>query len=133
MPHLTVSSCTSLNRIVGSAFVFFRVPLYVFASFLLLLLLACPFYATPFLFFFFLVFRDRVSLYSFNCPGTHFVGQAGLELRNLPVSASRVLGLKARATLLGCHTISARLSSSLPSDVLQYGSGTTQIACYPLN
>jgi hypothetical protein len=37
--------------------------------------------------YFFLVFRDRVSLYSPGCPGTHFVDQAGLELRNLPVSA----------------------------------------------
>ena len=25
---------------------------------------------------------------SWNCPGTHFVDQAGLELRNLPASAS---------------------------------------------
>ena len=41
------------------------------------------------------VFRDRVSLYSPGCPGTHFVDQAGLKLRNLPASASRVLGLKA--------------------------------------
>jgi hypothetical protein len=32
------------------------------------------------------------------CPGTHFVDQAGLELRNLPASASQVLGLKACAT-----------------------------------
>jgi hypothetical protein len=44
---------------------------------------------------FFLVFRDRVSLCSPGCPGTHSVDQAGLELRNLPASASRVLGLKA--------------------------------------
>jgi hypothetical protein len=43
------------------------------------------------------VFRDRVSLYSSGCPGTHFVDQAGLELRNPPASASRVLGLKACA------------------------------------
>jgi hypothetical protein len=50
-----------------------------------------------FFFFFFLVFRDRVSLCSPGCPGIHFVDQAGLELRNLPASASasRVLGLKA--------------------------------------
>jgi hypothetical protein len=34
------------------------------------------------------VFRDRVSLYSPGCPGTHFVDQAGLQLRNLPASAS---------------------------------------------
>jgi hypothetical protein len=31
--------------------------------------------------FFFLVFRDRVSLCSPGCPRTHFVDQAGLELR----------------------------------------------------
>jgi hypothetical protein len=47
------------------------------------------------------VFRDRVSLYSPGCPGTHSVDQAGLELRNPPASASRVLGLKACATTPG--------------------------------
>jgi hypothetical protein len=31
-------------------------------------------------------------------PGTHFVDQAGLELRNPPASASQVLGLKVCAT-----------------------------------
>jgi hypothetical protein len=41
------------------------------------------------------VFQDRVSL----CiPGTHSVDQGDLELRNLPASASQVLGLKACAT-----------------------------------
>jgi hypothetical protein len=44
------------------------------------------------------VFRDRVSLYSPGCPGTHFVDQAGLELRNSTASASQVLGLKACTT-----------------------------------
>jgi hypothetical protein len=39
-------------------------------------------------FFFFFLFQDRVSLYSPGCPGTHFVDQAGLELRNLPASTS---------------------------------------------
>jgi hypothetical protein len=43
-------------------------------------------------------FQDRVSLYSPGCPGTHFVDQTGLKLRNLPASASQVLGLKACAT-----------------------------------
>jgi hypothetical protein len=43
-------------------------------------------------------FQDRVSLYSPGCPGTHSVDQAGLKLRNLPASASQVLGLKACAT-----------------------------------
>jgi hypothetical protein len=48
-----------------------------------------------------LVFRDRVSLCSPGCPGTHSVDQADLELRNPPVSASasRVLGSKACATM----------------------------------
>jgi hypothetical protein len=46
------------------------------------------------IFFVVVVFGDRVSLYSPGCPGTHFVDQAGLELRNPPASASRVLGLK---------------------------------------
>jgi hypothetical protein len=44
-------------------------------------------------FFFFLVF-----LCIPDCPGTHFVDQAGLELRNPPASASQVLGLKACIT-----------------------------------
>jgi polyferredoxin len=71
-----------------------------------------PYYHTSFFFFFFilfirsfiylfiLVFQDSVSLCSSGCPGTHFVDQAGLELRNPPTSASasRVLGLKACAT-----------------------------------
>jgi hypothetical protein len=47
--------------------------------------------------FFFFFFRDRF-LCSPGCPGTHFVDQAGLELRNIPASASQVLGLKVCAT-----------------------------------
>jgi hypothetical protein len=46
----------------------------------------------------FFSFRDRVSLYSPGCTGTHSVDQAGLKLRNLPASASQVLGLKVCAT-----------------------------------
>ena len=46
-------------------------------------------------------FRDRFSLYSPGCPGTHFVDQAGLELRNLPESAYQVLGLKVCTTTPG--------------------------------
>jgi hypothetical protein len=53
------------------------------------------FFVCLFFVFLLLVFRDRVSLYSPGCPGTHFVDQAGLELRNPPASASQVLGLKA--------------------------------------
>jgi hypothetical protein len=50
------------------------------------------------IFLFIYLFLDRVSLYRPVCPGTHSVDQDGLELRNLPVSASQVLGLKACAT-----------------------------------
>jgi hypothetical protein len=57
-----------------------------------------PHICTFFFFSYFWFFRDRVSLYSPNCPGTHSVDQAGLELRNLPASASRVLGLKVCTT-----------------------------------
>ena len=49
-------------------------------------------------FFFFRFFRDRVSLYSPGCPGTHSEDQAGLELRNHPSSVSHVLGLKMYTT-----------------------------------
>jgi hypothetical protein len=58
------------------------------------------------LFCFVFVFQDMVSLYSPGCPATHFVDQAGLELRNPSASASRVLGLKACATTLGDRRIS---------------------------
>jgi hypothetical protein len=46
----------------------------------------------------FFLFFETGFLCSPGCPGTHFVDQAGLELRNLPASASQVLGLKACAT-----------------------------------
>ena len=58
-----------------------------------------------FFFFFFLFFLDNISLYCPGCPGTYFVDQAGIELRNRPASASRVLGLKACATTPGCHSL----------------------------
>ena len=43
-------------------------------------------------------FQDRVSLCGPGCPGTRSVDQAALELRDLPASASQVLGLKEYAT-----------------------------------
>jgi hypothetical protein len=54
------------------------------------------------------VFRDRVSLYSPDYPGTHSVDQAGLELRNLPASASQVLGLQASTTTPGFQSVLER-------------------------
>jgi hypothetical protein len=44
----------------------------------------------------FVCFRDRVSLCSPGCPGTHFVDQAGLKLRNPPV---RTLLLRSQSTM----------------------------------
>jgi hypothetical protein len=69
-----------------------------------LLVLKFPVHSFFFLiiiYLFILVFRDRVSLYSPGCLGTHSVDQAGLELRNPPASASLVLGLKACTTTPG--------------------------------
>ena len=54
------------------------------------------FFLFGFLFFF---FRERVYLCSHSCPGTHSVDQAGRKLRDLPVSASQVLGLKVCTTM----------------------------------
>ena len=50
-------------------------------------------------------FRDRVSLYSPDCLGTHSVDQAALELRNLLASASQALGLKAYGTTAQLNVI----------------------------
>jgi hypothetical protein len=45
--------------------------------------------------------RQALSMYvAFDCPGTHSVDQVGLKLRDLPATASQVLGLKACATWL---------------------------------
>ena len=63
------------------------------------------------LFVCFLIFQDRVSLDSPGCPGTHFVDQASLELRNLPASASQVLWSMAWATTPGWGRISYGQSS----------------------
>jgi len=73
-------------------------------------------------------FQDRVSLCSPGCPGTHSVDQAGLELRNLPASASQVLGLKA------CTT-TAQLSNCCQSFCLSlsvaYKRAASCLACLP--
>jgi hypothetical protein len=80
--------CSLMNYICGEAtkYLIFLIGYFLYLHFF-------------FSFSFGFVFRDRVSLYSPVCPGTHFVDQAGLELRNPPASASWVLGLKACATI----------------------------------
>ena len=82
------------------------------------------FFVCLFLFGFFVVFffsRGRVSLYSPSCPVTHSVDQAGFELRNPPASASRVLGLKARAAAVQHKLIISSYSTfrSLAKDFRQ--------------
>jgi hypothetical protein len=67
-------------------------------------------YLFIYLFVYLFGFRDRVFLYSPGCPGTHSVDQAGLELRNPPASASRVLGLKAHTTTPGSFLLFLRRS-----------------------
>jgi hypothetical protein len=47
--------------------------------------------------------QDRVTLCSPGCPGTLSIDQDGFELRDLPASASPVLGLKS------CTTTTLRL------------------------
>jgi hypothetical protein len=69
-----------------------------------------------FVLFVFWVFWDRVSLCSPVCPETHFADQAGLELRNLPASASWVLGLKACATTPGYGPVLKVTSTTLQLD-----------------
>jgi hypothetical protein len=83
-----------------SFFLYFSLSLSLSLSFFLYFSLFLSFFLFVFLFLFFF-FRDRVSLYSPGCPGTHSVDQAGLKLRNSPASASQVLGLKACATKPG--------------------------------
>jgi hypothetical protein len=73
----------------------------------------------------FFFFRDRVSLCSPGCPGTHFVEQAGLELRNPPASASRVLGLKACATTPGHGLALCGLLSLLSYRIHDHHPGVT--------
>ena len=58
------------------------------------------------------LFQDRVSMCSPGCPGTHFVDQTGLELRDPPASASQVLGSKA------CTTTAQLCMGVLPTCVL---------------
>jgi hypothetical protein len=81
--------------------------------------------------FVYLVFRGRVFLCSPGCPRTHSVDQAGLELRNLPASASQVLGLKACATTPGLmcskigfffwnHKISVGEVGALETETVQF-------------
>jgi hypothetical protein len=67
---------TSWERL-GTRLDFFKCTLYSCVIFFYLFIYL-------FIFFGFLVFQDRVSLYSPGCPETHFVDQAGLELRNPP-------------------------------------------------
>jgi hypothetical protein len=81
-----------------------------------------------FFFFWFLVFGfwffKTEFLCSPGCPGTHFVDQAGLELRNPPASASQVLGLKA------C-SITARQLTSMTEDEIHFIFPAVSVCSFP--
>jgi hypothetical protein len=72
--------------------------------------------------------RDRVSLYSPSCPGTHSVHQAGLKLRNPPASASQVLGSKVCATTAR-QLVQVLLLTSHPPHLLSHELSDSIIAC----
>jgi hypothetical protein len=59
-------------------------------------------------------FQDRVSLYIPGCPETLYIDQAGLELKDLPTSASLSTGIKGlcHCTLLIPPTSRIQLSAS---------------------
>jgi hypothetical protein len=76
-------------------------------------------------------FRDRVSLYSPGCPGTHFVDQAGL--RNPPASASRVLGLKACTTTPGFCLFFVNQIDFFFFNLLKFSSGSASQSDAPGN
>ena len=75
---------------------------------------------TQHLFGFFVCLFSRQG-FSPGCPGTQPVDQADLELRNLPASASPVLGLKACATTARLHRTSYKgkhlIGAGLQSEV----------------
>ena len=59
---------------------------------------SCYWILIIFCFVLLLVFQDRVSLHSPGCPGTFCAQEVGLELRDLPASASWVMGLNVCTT-----------------------------------
>jgi hypothetical protein len=78
-------------------------------------------------------FRNRVSLCSPGCPGTHSVDQASLELRNPPASASHVLGLKACATTPGFkYVLNSSIAWSLANFHIVNTSPTILLSYYLL-
>lgn len=48
----------------------------------------------------FILFSDKVFLCNRGCPETCYVGHAGVKLRELPASVSRMLGFKICVTML---------------------------------
>jgi hypothetical protein len=55
------------------------------------------FYYGYYYYYYYYFFFFETEFLCVGCPGTHSVDQTGLELRNSPASASKVLGLKERA------------------------------------
>lgn len=80
----------SLLRVISSKFRSLVLLLFDWLGFLLVCL---------FVVFCFVLFWDRILFCSPGCPGTHYVVQDDLELRNLLASVSPMLELKASATM----------------------------------
>jgi hypothetical protein len=70
-----------------------------------------------------LFFPDRVSLCSPGCPGTHFVDQAGLKLRNPPASSTQVLK---RMIIICLHRIGVWESTVIPEGQKRMPDGTLE-------
>jgi hypothetical protein len=65
-------------------------------------------------------FLDRVSLYCSSYPKSHSVDEAGLELRDLPASASQVLGLKACATTAQLHFLKHKITREKHTPIVEH-------------
>jgi hypothetical protein len=91
---LAFSSCLNFLNFSVVEFCHYFLSLFPISDFEILFLfpstdnLCFPTFCLFVCLFLFFVFKDRVSLYSPGCPRTHFVDQAGLELRNPPAYAS---------------------------------------------
>ena len=69
------------------------------------MLFSCPPVSLPINKGLFVSLLDIVSLCSPNCPGTPYVDQTDLELRDLPASVSQVLRLKVWATTISAFKL----------------------------
>jgi hypothetical protein len=82
---------------------------------------------------YFFFFRDRASLCSPGCPGTHFVDQAGLELRNLPASGTAIFKTPRLVEFYSSHSCPDDTWLSYESDCGHSQSGNTSVSSCKLH